>query len=708
MRVAERILIMILFQYLLVLSGAGLSITELMSDPDSWSDYDLEWVELYNNSSEPLVMEDWTLNGKPFSMTLEPYSAGILARKLTGEKDTFESVYGDGSGVWGDTPEEDYPCVEASLSLLNGGGTLVIQNDRGEVVLQRDYPSDEGDVDDNTLLLYSEGFWDYGEIPGGTPGEAELMISYYFSDNALKEGGLYRNDEILLTETCADSWLVSPVKAGEDYRAEIRYNGEIVFEDFFSLWDDYRANVELNLPPPFDVTFSFKNTTGELFPSAYMRVEREDAVFFDGETASGEALSLYPGRYEIYAAQEGCLGRYETVSIEGHEEICIVFPPPDRLIISEFAPYGTVEWVELRNLYQSPVTTKGLFLSDDSTQVSLEESVVDSYSVFTKDKELFCDLWGEGLPVIEIRSFPILNDTGDSLSLHNQEEVFDALEYDSSWHKGERPGSYERIMPEEAFQPGNVWPSEEPTPGCENRVEGMMSASRLLLLKEVSPFTPEDYVRCLVADDGTEGRGCLFIDYEVTDLDTAVSLEERIYQEGETVMVTGLTLGKRGDQACIMSREGLMDAFAWRKRYIDVGAAEDEDYRFLQENGVDPMLFDDSDPTMSFHQRNGEWIIASASSDIDTEESSWVLFLPAVFPADQGEILLHYSFDVMTELKLTLFDVGGFCQRKHEAVVSGDGVLSLSHSLPQGRYLCVISLRRGEKKRETHETLVLY
>ncbi|HHF52573.1 MAG TPA: lamin tail domain-containing protein, partial [Candidatus Aminicenantes bacterium] len=136
----------------------SLTVTEVMTDPDSHPDFRLEWVELYNNSSSPLSMENWTVNGAPFSMTLEAYSCGVIVRQAEGE-DSFASVYGNQNGVWGDAPGEEYPCVQASLSLVNGGGSLIIADDSGIPVLQRDYPADEGETEDNTICLYSEGIW---------------------------------------------------------------------------------------------------------------------------------------------------------------------------------------------------------------------------------------------------------------------------------------------------------------------------------------------------------------------------------------------------------------------------------------------------------------------------------------------------------------------------------------------------------------------
>jgi hypothetical protein len=93
----------------------------------------LEWVELYNADSLSLNLEGWSFVCKE-DTTL--FAAGtvipangyvVIARQLVSEPPdsvSFEGRWGDASGFWGDAPEEDFPAVQAKMSLTNSGGTI--------------------------------------------------------------------------------------------------------------------------------------------------------------------------------------------------------------------------------------------------------------------------------------------------------------------------------------------------------------------------------------------------------------------------------------------------------------------------------------------------------------------------------------------------------------------------------------------------------
>lgn len=92
----------------------------------------LEWVELFNSDSIEHDLGAWLFVSKDTTTisteTVIP-SGGflIIARKLLAEPPdsiSFEGYWGNRSGVWGDSPKEDFPAIEAEMSLTNSGETI--------------------------------------------------------------------------------------------------------------------------------------------------------------------------------------------------------------------------------------------------------------------------------------------------------------------------------------------------------------------------------------------------------------------------------------------------------------------------------------------------------------------------------------------------------------------------------------------------------
>src|SRR3972149_3401737 len=120
--------------------AAGILINEsLANEPGSVTS--LEWVELLNwPDTENAV---GTLQGSSFvdgrdttrfdtNLTIPPGGFVVLARKPTGVG-SFESFWGDSSGVWGDAPGESYPLVAAKMSLRNTNDTVTLISPTGDV-----------------------------------------------------------------------------------------------------------------------------------------------------------------------------------------------------------------------------------------------------------------------------------------------------------------------------------------------------------------------------------------------------------------------------------------------------------------------------------------------------------------------------------------------------------------------------------------------
>lgn len=113
-------------------ANSAVVVSEVLAN-EPGSQTTLEWVELYNSgqSGVNLALCQLTVAGSsvPLTGTIGPGAYLIVCRRLFGTTGTpgFESVWGNDSGVWGDTITENYPTpVEASFALANSLDTVML------------------------------------------------------------------------------------------------------------------------------------------------------------------------------------------------------------------------------------------------------------------------------------------------------------------------------------------------------------------------------------------------------------------------------------------------------------------------------------------------------------------------------------------------------------------------------------------------------
>ena len=220
----------------------SLKITEIMYNPASYSDTSLEWIEIFNDSNKPLIIKNWTIDGKSFSISLEAYGVGVLARKLINEKgDSFESVYGNGSGVWGDNPSENFPAVSVSLSFSNSGDNIKIRDENGVLITECSYkPSVGGDGNDKTIEVYNTEMVE-SEVKFGTPGKIFFSLKIDFNISLKKRIFLKKNEEIIKKiEKDGDTLFIFHLENG-NYSLSIEANGYKNYETDFRIENDNKT-----------------------------------------------------------------------------------------------------------------------------------------------------------------------------------------------------------------------------------------------------------------------------------------------------------------------------------------------------------------------------------------------------------------------------------------------------------------------------------
>jgi len=111
-------------------------INEIMPNPNG-SDFDYEWIELYNTSDQQFDLSDCLLNEKVFpeGTTIPPFDYIVIARDLVDkdeDEQSFEERYGNHSGVWGDSSLENFQAAELSINLKNSSDTVMIECENAE------------------------------------------------------------------------------------------------------------------------------------------------------------------------------------------------------------------------------------------------------------------------------------------------------------------------------------------------------------------------------------------------------------------------------------------------------------------------------------------------------------------------------------------------------------------------------------------------
>lgn len=101
---------------------------EVMPNPEG-SDSDYEWLELYNDFDEEIDLSDCTIDLKdiPEGTSIGVESYLIAAKDLLdkdGDGQSFETRRGNGSGVWGDSEEENYSVIELNISMKNSDDSV--------------------------------------------------------------------------------------------------------------------------------------------------------------------------------------------------------------------------------------------------------------------------------------------------------------------------------------------------------------------------------------------------------------------------------------------------------------------------------------------------------------------------------------------------------------------------------------------------------
>lgn len=123
------------FSLLLVLSltlraQSAVIVNEILAHTPSDSTA-LEWIELYNDSPNAVTLGFYSItiishgggsNGFPIAGTIPGESYMVVCR----DEALYDVRWGNASGLWGDSPEENYPVTQGSLALTDSSGSAIL------------------------------------------------------------------------------------------------------------------------------------------------------------------------------------------------------------------------------------------------------------------------------------------------------------------------------------------------------------------------------------------------------------------------------------------------------------------------------------------------------------------------------------------------------------------------------------------------------
>ena len=455
-------------------------INEVLAN-EPFSQTKLEWVELYNIDSADVDLQGWTFICKNdttdfVSGTIIPgKNYLILARKLVSippDSASFEHHWGNGSGIWGDAPEEDFPAIETKLSLTNSSGTVILidpqdnnrsftwNKDPGDgISWERILPEAEDSSSNWGFCIYSGGATP-GAVNSITPVSNDLSISpenISTDPQSPEENVLFR------------------------LSARVKNSGTSISEEnllhFFCDYD-FDGNLEENESLGVPVYIPPLNTEEELILS-------KELLLPDGNYRMYAQIGEDDKEYNNLALINVTIGR-NLPEIVINEYLC---SPDDN----------QPEWVELYNRSESVIDLKNVFFGDSFGQSLITDEELNlypgDYLVITSGLSQFLSAYPDANCTIrEPANWHTLNNTGDKIILKDSLGfVIDQVSYTSEADiKGV---SRERVSTEKASSDeDNWWRSVAPegsTPCVENSLQNSDFSEDIKLEISPDPFSPD-------------------------------------------------------------------------------------------------------------------------------------------------------------------------------------------------------------------------
>src|SRR3989338_2765876 len=186
----ERIILLLITSAIILSLNAysAVLINEVMYDPSTaqGDDSDLEWIELFNNGTQTINLENFTINGNNFEdVNITAGGFVIVARELIDGADSdlnsFEAYYGNNDSIWNST-DAIYATVDGDFVLDNTAPADIINLSDGTYAQLVNYTPFLTLANGNgkTLIPYKGNFTESAFV-NGTPGASNDQFAPDFN-----------------------------------------------------------------------------------------------------------------------------------------------------------------------------------------------------------------------------------------------------------------------------------------------------------------------------------------------------------------------------------------------------------------------------------------------------------------------------------------------------------------------------------------------
>jgi len=471
-------LALLLLGYAHTVASAQVALNEVLANEPGGSTA-LEWVELFNSGSAAISLSGWKfVEGTDTTWfdtqdSIAPRGYLILARKLVvtpPDSNSFEGRWGNGNGIWGDAPEENFPAIEAKMSLTNSAGAVALISP-DSVIQSFNWSGDAGDGISwekvEALNGDDSAIWKVCALPeGSTPGRInsvtsavnDLTIIRFYSEPDSPDENAAFDLKVEVQNTGSSTSLANSLTLFNDLN----------FNDIMDRGEELSA---ANIPPlsPAEIFTVNSPTTLSKGNHRLIAVLNADDKVYNNQ----KSLDLRVGEFlpeiiinEIMAAPD--LARNQT------------------------------EWVELYNRSQQNVNLKRWLLGDSKKQSVITEDLIEvqpgQFLILAEDHNKFLQTFpGFTGQVIQLSSWQILDNDGDEVILKDSLGFLaEKVSYPSQKLKGV---SWERIDYDRSAGEVNNWwrcvDSVGATPGKQNSVQASFSSKIELKIKP-NPFSPDE------------------------------------------------------------------------------------------------------------------------------------------------------------------------------------------------------------------------
>ncbi len=382
-------------------SGAVI-INEVMAN-EPGSETSLEWVELHNiggadrDLTKYIFIEGGDTTRFAGSVIIPAGGFVVLARKATASVGvvSFETKWGNGSGIWGDDPGESYLLVAAKMSLRNTCDTVkLVETESGAsetAIWASSQPDGVSYERINPNKPATENFGICKAVSGSTPGAVNSLLP---PEHDL---GIVTSSSGVTVPTDTTQLIVLTIGV---------YNHGLAISE--------PGYVRVY----FDRDFSGTLTEGDGLDSISMPELAPDSIV----TLSHEFAEA-PGRKRMVIELPA-----DADSTDNSLILNFAFGRLFReLVVNEFVPNPTdqldCEWMELKNVAEYSVSLKGFAVGDVTRRYAIDSEVIiapGERAIVCEDTNSFLNFFGAvECRMVQPEGWQRLDNAGDVVVVEN-------------------------------------------------------------------------------------------------------------------------------------------------------------------------------------------------------------------------------------------------------------------------------------------------